>query len=58
MSRLEYQPVKKIALALHLSEKAVEYHITKSLKSLRIILRDYLAIALLATSVSLTLIFS
>ncbi|PVH26451.1 sigma-70 family RNA polymerase sigma factor [Sphingobacterium corticibacter] len=58
MSRLEYQPIKKIALALHLSEKAVEYHITKSLKSLRIILRDYLAVAILAISVSLTLVFS
>jgi RNA polymerase sigma-70 factor (family 1) len=35
MSRFENQSVKDIAGTLNLSEKAVEYHITKSLKLLR-----------------------
>ncbi|MFY7828376.1 MAG: RNA polymerase sigma-70 factor [Flectobacillus sp.] len=35
MSRFENQSVKDIAVKLNLSEKAVEYHITKSLKYLR-----------------------
>ena len=34
-SRFENQSVKEIALYLNLSEKAVEYHITKSLKFLK-----------------------
>lgn len=41
-SRFEYQTVKEIAQELGLSEKAVEYHITRSLKILRIALKDYL----------------
>ncbi len=45
LSRMEYLPVKKIAEMLHLSDKAVEYHITKSLKTLRLVLRDYLSIS-------------
>jgi RNA polymerase sigma-70 factor (family 1) len=40
-SRFENQSVKDIASHLHLSEKAVEYHITKSLKFLRDNLRMY-----------------
>lgn len=35
MSRFDNLSVKDIARELHLSEKAVEYHITKSLKTLR-----------------------
>ncbi len=58
MSRIEFQPIKKIALALHLSEKAVEYHITKSLKTLRIVLRDYLTIGIVAIGFSSIVIFS
>lgn len=40
-SRFENQSVKEIALGLNLSEKAVEYHITKSLRFLRENLRNY-----------------
>ncbi|SDH23027.1 RNA polymerase sigma-70 factor, ECF subfamily [Dyadobacter soli] len=35
LSRFENRPVKDIAEELNISEKAVEYHITKSLKALR-----------------------
>ncbi|GAB2812863.1 sigma-70 family RNA polymerase sigma factor [Ferruginibacter profundus] len=38
---------KEIALQLHLTEKAVEYHITKSFKFLRIQLKDFLLFLLL-----------
>lgn len=40
-SRFENMPVKKIALEFNLSEKAVEYHITKSLKALKEELKYY-----------------
>ena len=40
LSRFENQSVKSIAKELHISEKAVEYHITRSLK----ILKDNLSI--------------
>ncbi len=40
LSRLENWSVAKIALHFHLSEKAVEYHLTKATKSLRIHLKD------------------
>lgn len=42
MSRYDNKPVKEIAKELNLSVKAVEYHITKSLKALRISLKEYL----------------
>ncbi|HYJ65462.1 MAG TPA: RNA polymerase sigma-70 factor, partial [Parafilimonas sp.] len=35
LSRTEHYTVKQISESMHLSEKAVEYHITKSLKQLR-----------------------
>ncbi|MFN4146177.1 MAG: RNA polymerase sigma-70 factor [Runella sp.] len=35
MSKIEELPVKQIASTMQLTEKAVEYHITKSLKMLR-----------------------
>ncbi|RRB02410.1 RNA polymerase sigma factor [Larkinella rosea] len=41
LSRFENQPVKDIARRLNLSEKAVEYHITKSLKVLQEQLKAY-----------------
>ncbi len=41
MSRFENQSVKDIAQQLNLSEKAVEYHITKSLKVLKEQLKAY-----------------
>lgn len=40
-SRFENMPVKKIASEYNLSEKAVEYHITKSLKALKEELKYY-----------------
>lgn len=42
LSRFECMPNKKIAQELGISEKSVEYHITKALKELRISLGDYL----------------
>ncbi len=41
MSKIEEIPVKKIALKMDLSDKAVEYHITKSLKMLRQYLQNF-----------------
>jgi len=41
LSRFENQSVKAIALQMNLSEKAVEYHITKSLKVLKEQLKAY-----------------
>jgi RNA polymerase sigma-70 factor (ECF subfamily) len=42
MSRYEHQSVKEIADELSMNPKSVEYHITKSLKVLRIALKEYL----------------
>lgn len=42
LSRFECLPGKEIAKKMNLSEKSVEYHITKALKYLRIELKDYL----------------
>ncbi|HUP12562.1 MAG TPA: sigma-70 family RNA polymerase sigma factor [Niastella sp.] len=42
LSRYEHKSVKEIAGHLQLTEKAVEYHITRSLKLLRRHLRNYL----------------
>ena len=42
LSRYENKSVKEIAIETGLSPKAVEYHITKALKALRISLKDYL----------------
>lgn len=42
LSRFENKTVKEIAFLTGLSDKGVEYHITKSLKVLRIRLKDYL----------------
>jgi RNA polymerase sigma factor, sigma-70 family len=42
LSRIEHRSVKDIAEQLHISEKAVEYHITQSLKSIRFHLKEYL----------------
>jgi RNA polymerase sigma-70 factor (family 1) len=48
MSRFEEQSVKEIAQTMNISEKAVEYHITKSLKILRSHLKDYILLALIS----------
>jgi RNA polymerase sigma-70 factor (family 1) len=42
LSRYEHKSVKEIAGHMHLTEKAVEYHITKSIKLLRQHLRNYM----------------
>lgn len=42
LSRVEKMQVSQIAQNLHLSEKAVEYHITRSLKLLRLHLKDFM----------------
>lgn len=47
MSRNGHYSVKEIAHKLNLSEKAVEYHITQSLKTMRFALRDFLPVLLL-----------
>jgi len=52
LSRMEYRPVKDIARQLKISEKAVEYHITQSLKTMRMVLKEYLIFNLLLFSVS------
>lgn len=57
LSRVEAFSIKEIAQRLKLSEKAVEYHITKSLKSLRISLKDYLLICVVMFSFFLKFIF-
>lgn len=47
LSRLENQTVKEIARQLKISEKAVEYHITRSLKTMRYYLKDFTTIVLI-----------
>lgn len=42
LSRYEQCSIKEIAEKLNVSPKTVEYHITKSLKALRLSLKDYL----------------
>lgn len=46
LSRFDQLSIREIAAHLNISEKAVEYHITQSLKTLRSYLKDYLDIAL------------
>lgn len=46
LSRMEHYSVKDISKALNISEKAVEYHITQSLKSMRFYLKEYLFLAM------------
>lgn len=46
LSRFEKQSNKDISRIMDLSEKAVEYHITQSLKLLRLNLRDFIFISL------------
>ncbi len=46
LSRLEHFSVREISLQLNLSSKAVEYHLTKSMRLLRGHLRDFVVLAL------------
>lgn len=43
LSRLEHQSVEEIASRLGVTSKTVEYHLTKSLKLLRVHLREFMA---------------
>lgn len=52
MSRFEHLSIKEIAFRLNISEKAVEYHITSSLKALRSNLKDFMVTGLFATAIS------
>ena len=51
LSRYENKSVKEIAEITGLTPKAVEYHITKSLKALRVSLKDYLPFLILLLTV-------
>jgi RNA polymerase sigma-70 factor (family 1) len=42
LSRVEGKSNAEIANMLALSEKAIEYHLTKSLKNLKVLLKDYI----------------
>ncbi|MDJ1504248.1 RNA polymerase sigma-70 factor [Xanthocytophaga agilis] len=46
LSRIEQRSVKEIAAMLQISEKAVEYHLTKSLKLMKDHLKDFVALLL------------
>lgn len=46
LSRTEHYTVKQISESMHLSEKAVEYHITKSLKQLRFYLKEIMSVVI------------
>jgi RNA polymerase sigma-70 factor (family 1) len=48
LSRLEGIPNREIAERLNLSEKAIEYHLTKSLKIMRLALRDFTLLLMVA----------
>ena len=44
LSRMEGKSVAEIAKTLSLSEKAIEYYITKSLKTLKVYLKDFVLV--------------
>lgn len=43
LNRLEGHSVKEVAQILHIPERTVEYHITQSLRFMRVYLRDFVA---------------
>lgn len=47
LNRLEGKSISEIALKLNLSEKAIKYHISRSLKELRLYLKEFLISLLL-----------
>lgn len=49
LSRFEYYTIPEIAQQLNLSEKAIEYHLSKSLRFLRGHLREFIAMLVLAS---------
>lgn len=48
LNRLEGKSVSEIATFLKLSERAIEYHLTKSLRELRIQLKDFILMLVIA----------
>ena len=52
LSRFEHQTVPEIAGRLKLTPKAVEYHITRALKLLRVSLKDFLVLLLALGSIN------
>ena len=42
LNRFEGQSIKEIAGRMNLSEKAIQYHLTRSVKELRVYLKEYL----------------
>lgn len=50
LSRLEGRSNAEIAQLLQVSEKAIEYHITKSMRTLRVHLKDFIALIAVAMS--------
>jgi RNA polymerase sigma-70 factor (family 1) len=54
LSRIDNCSTKEISRQLNISEKAVEYHITQSLKSLRFYLKEYL----FASTLLITLLYN
>jgi RNA polymerase sigma-70 factor (family 1) len=53
LNRLEGRSIPEIADTLNLSEKAIQYHLTQSLKKLRLHLKDYI----ISVSVMMMLLF-
>jgi RNA polymerase sigma-70 factor (family 1) len=51
LSRFENLSIKEIAQLLSISEKVVEYHITKSLKVLRLQLKDFIVVELILMNI-------
>lgn len=51
LSRLEGRSNAEIAQLLQVSEKAIEYHITKSMRTLRVALKDFMAILVIFFSI-------
>lgn len=48
MSRYENRSIKEISNYFKITEKAVEYHITQSLKTLKVLLKDFIVVLILA----------
>ncbi len=53
LNRLEGRSISEIASQLNLSEKAIEYHITRSRKELRVYLKDFLALLIVVAKLTL-----
>ena len=51
LNRFENKNARQISAQLHLPERTVEYHITQALRSLRILLREYIILFLTAISI-------